>query len=262
MEIIQSAECFKRINGKLQFHHIEGILWDGGSHYLAKWDDRRNIPTDLSTLRHVELLDTNRGPSLQDSWTVAEPSESYYLKTPTLYDYASKDLEKLMHREIDTSEFIRQHPHPNLSAYHGCRVSDGRATGLYLDRYQATLMQTANPQGLNKHDFTKSDRGHVTDEIKSGLASLHDGIRHLHSLGLVHNDVNPSNIMLDEEGRLVLIDFDSCRHVGESILETATKRTPQWHDPAVEDSTEENDFAAFEELKTWLTGSAESFRFC
>jgi hypothetical protein len=58
-----------------------------------------------------------------------------------------------------------------------------------------------------------------------------------------------------------LIDFDSCRHVGESILETGAKRTPQWHDLAVEDSTEENDSAAFEELKTWLTESAESFRF-
>jgi serine/threonine protein kinase len=95
----------------------------------------------------------------------------------------------------------------------------------------------------------------------SPAASLLDGIRHFHSFGLAQNDVNPSNIMLDDEGRLVLIDFDSCRHVGESILETAAKRTPQWHDPAVEDSTEENDSAAFEELKTWVTESAESFRF-
>jgi hypothetical protein len=29
MEIVESAECFKRLDGKLQFHHAEGILRDG-----------------------------------------------------------------------------------------------------------------------------------------------------------------------------------------------------------------------------------------
>lgn len=87
------------------------------------------------------------------------------------------------------------------------------------------------------------------------------GIQHLHSLGLVHNDVNPANNMVDEDGTAVLIDFDSCRRVGESLGETRTKRTHQWYDPGVDTALEKNDMDAWEELKTWLTGREDEYLF-
>jgi serine/threonine protein kinase len=40
------------------------------------------------------------------------------------------------------------------------------------------------------------------------------GIRHLHALGLVHNDINPRNFMVSEDDRPVIIDFDSCKEEG------------------------------------------------
>lgn len=45
--------------------------------------------------------------------------------------------------------------------------------------------------------------------MKSGLEGILAAIKHLHSLGTVHNDINPANIMLDEDDTLNLIDFDS-----------------------------------------------------
>ncbi|SJL04266.1 uncharacterized protein ARMOST_07627 [Armillaria ostoyae] len=48
--------------------------------------------------------------------------------------------------------------------------------------------------------------------------SLDQGIKHIHGLGLIHNDINPNNIMLDADGTLVIIDFDSCRRAGELML--------------------------------------------
>lgn len=80
-------------------------------------------------------------------------------------------------------------------------------------------------------------------------------IKHLHSLGMVHNDINPANIMLDEDGTLILIDFDSCRYIGESLGNTGTKRTR--HDPTVDISLEKNDLDAFEDLQVWLCGSVD-----
>ena len=62
----------------------------------------------------------------------------------------------------------------------------------------------------------------VTEGMKTGLQDLLAAIKHLHSLGLVHNDINPANIMLDQEGTLILIDFDSCRNIGESLRSTET----------------------------------------
>lgn len=49
------------------------------------------------------------------------------------------------------------------------------------------------------------------DIIISGVTA---GIDHLHSLGLVHNDINPMNIMVDKVGNAIITDFDSCVPVG------------------------------------------------
>lgn len=47
------------------------------------------------------------------------------------------------------------------------------------------------------------------------MAGVLSGIEHIHSLELVHNDINPRNIMLDQEGHPYIIDFDTCLKKGE-----------------------------------------------
>jgi serine/threonine protein kinase len=97
----------------------------------------------------------------------------------------------------------------------------------------------------------------VKEDLKSSLEGILAAIKHLHRLGLVHNDINPANIMLDEDSTLILIDFESCRYIGESLCNTETKRTYQWHDPFVDISLEENDLDAFKDLQVWLAGSVD-----
>jgi serine/threonine protein kinase len=110
---------------------------------------------------------------------------------------------------------------------------------------------------LNKDDFRSSARLQVDDAVRIGLVGILDAIRHLHSLGLVHNDLNPSNIMFDELDEPVIIDFGSCRRIGESLDTTGAGQTDAWHDPANDVVLEKNDSDAFEELKSWLVGSVD-----
>ncbi|KAL4932585.1 uncharacterized protein BDV17DRAFT_279401 [Aspergillus undulatus] len=63
-------------------------------------------------------------------------------------------------------------------------------------------------------------------------------------LGLVHNDINPLNIMFDEDDNT-------------SLRETRAARSPSWYDPAVETAEKKNDLDAFEDLKMWLIGDLE-----
>jgi len=126
----------------------------------------------------------------------------------------------------------------------------------------STLAEEVNPQHLNKSAFLLSSRPLVGNTMKQCLSGILEGIRHLHSLGLVHNDITPSNIMRDDDGTLVLIDFDSCRKIGELLRDTETKRTHGWHDPDVKTASEKNDLDAFSELQTWLFGlSVDEFLF-
>lgn len=95
------------------------------------------------------------------------------------------------------------------------------------------------------------------------LHGVEMGIRHLHSLGLIHNDINPSNVMIDEstdKDTSIIIDFDSCRPVGESLEEVG--RTFEWYDESVQLSLPSNDLDARYEIREWLSdNSTKSFKF-
>lgn len=146
--------------------------------------------------------------------------------------------------------------------YSGEWANHGRVSGLCFKQYTSTLLETVNPQHLNRVAFVSSSRELVKEHMKLGLKGIFTAIKHLHSLGIVHNDINPANIMLDKDGRLVLNDFDSCRYIRESLSNTGTKRTHQWHDPSVDLSLEKNDLDDFRELNIWLDESlTEGFLF-
>lgn len=259
MEVIQCHEGFKVIDGKFSYHCMKAIVRMNNELYLASWKPRRHDGIDPSELFDVHVLQTsNRGPELQQSWRVVEPDPDHHVKKPKLSDYASNELEVQMQREIETWEMLQDHPHPNIALYYGCYKKNARATALAFKKYKATLSETVNPQGLNKHQFMTSGRALVSKEILVQLGAIRGALDHLHnSLNCAHNDINPSNIMLDQDGMLVIIDFGSCRAVGESLQVTGTARTHGWHNPQVDQSSAENDIQALEELIVWLSGSAD-----
>lgn len=263
MEIIKTSEAFKRVDGTFQFQYVHGIVQHDGCMYIAKWKDRRQVPCDFSKLYDVKPLVTEgRGPRLLPSWTVVQGHECY-VKTPDLWAFAQgSELEDRIQREVEVCELLKQNPHPNIARYRGCLVRAERVSGICFQRYTSTLLEKVNPGGLNKNEFLSSGRALIDDNTRAGVSGILSGIRHLHSLGIIHNDITPSNIMLDENGTLVLIDFDSCRKVGESLQDTRTKRTHGWHDPTVAVAQEQNDLDAFQELLKWLFGaSAKQYLF-
>jgi serine/threonine protein kinase len=68
------------------------------------------------------------------------------------------------------------------------------------------LLQQAVWKGDCTLDSTK-----IIDGNLKGLHFLHE------TLSLVHNDINPSNIMLGDTRDVVIVDFDSCLPIGQEI---------------------------------------------
>lgn len=257
MKAVQSNEAFKRIDGCMRFSYVNYYVQQDGALYRGKWKDRHQTPQTLDQLDEIQQIQTeDRGPVIDSTWSLT------HVNKPSLESYLNPDLEGQLRREITVCELLRQHQHPNIAAYYGCQETRGRVSGLCLKRYRTMLLEKYMPQSLNKGDFPSTRDGVV--DVNTARAYLEDiltGIQHLHKLGLVHNDINPANIMLDEDGTVILIDFDSCRRVGEPLGETHTKRTHQWHDPRVDIALENNDLDAWEELKTWFTGCADEYLF-
>ena len=84
------------------------------------------------------------------------------------------------------------------------RSENGLIAGLAFKKYRRTL-----------HEF-KGDEPDCPP-ISDVCTDIKAGIDHLHSLGIVHNDINPANICIDENGCAVIIDFDSAAPTGDPL---------------------------------------------
>ncbi|KIM43966.1 hypothetical protein M413DRAFT_25469 [Hebeloma cylindrosporum] len=92
------------------------------------------------------------------------------------YDFAPSEALKLTMAEVEILELISKQPHPNINKYLGC-IREG---DLIAPPFKPAV-------------------------IISGIKAALD---HIHSFGLVHDDINPSNIMVDDAGNPIVIDFD------------------------------------------------------
>jgi serine/threonine protein kinase len=110
-----------------------------------------------------------------------------------------------MVEEAKIYEILKKHIHPNICIYYGCIRSGNYLTAICLKKYPWSL----------QHAVWNGDRtldsAAILDGISKGLRFLHE------TLVLVHNDINPSNIMLGDTGDAVIIDFDSCLPIGREI---------------------------------------------
>ena len=86
--------------------------------------------------------------------------------------------------------------HPNVLAIHGADVRDG-LVGLWADLLQGRTLEQRLAAG------ERFDEGRVL-RIASALA---DALRAVHASGLIHGDVKAGNVMVDDAGKVTLMDF-------------------------------------------------------
>jgi serine/threonine protein kinase len=268
LEILEKAESYEdsdkgyQFAGTLVLYQLNGLLYHG------RLKGRSSSPSDINAddIMNVKQIPTSAyNPNYSIEFTLAPENllNSCYTKKPQLlsYDRVSEGpqpnlIAEDVLKEARVYEVLMQHPHPNIATSLGCQVSDGRITGLCLEKYPRTLMKEVNPGALMKRALRNTRE--VSEDYSRVLIDVESGLYHLHSLGLVHNDLNPSNIMVADD-RAVIIDFGSCRKTGESLEYVG--RTYEWHDEKIQQSLPENDLTALEEIRIWLGLSLGVFQF-
>ncbi|KAJ4864110.1 protein kinase domain-containing protein [Trichoderma breve] len=250
MEICETGEAFVEKDDDLVFDHTKIILKGADDEFFyAKTNSREHQIPQID----VNSLDISRIPA-DHIWPLADstftrapdplPSTSYLKRPSLLYYEDTHDTSEYSHQiltEIEACEILRRNPHPNIAQYLGCLVKDGRVRGLCFTRYSITLAQLLR-------DGTDFNKSHCLLGIKAG-------VRHLHDLGLVHNDLNPSNIMMHGDDA-VIIDFDSCKREGEEL---GLKRwTVGWALDNQDYARRENDVYSFSKIEEALLEDASS----
>lgn len=247
-------------DGHLKFSYARVMFRQGGSIYYSRLHQKTS---EKDSIRFEDLSDVTLvpveayRPPLLPTFTIADHTTRHYLKMPDATSFnAEVEPKEYVLQEIAACEVLYKHPHRNIASYHGCLAISGLVSALVFDKYSITMMDLLNPGHLNKAAFLKT----VRPEAANYLEGIKAGICHLHSHNLVHNDLNPTNIMIAGDGTPVIIDFDSCLPIGAPLGKT--KRTYGWYNPDVHFSAASNDFDALEELRIWLTGSCEDeFKF-
>jgi serine/threonine protein kinase len=178
------------------------------------------------------------------------PMENVYVKhpCPQMYEVLKghEQLSQMPERllpEAEILELLARAPHPNIVRYYGCRVARGFLTGLVMDRHSHDL-----------ENYIKKESGNI--DQNAFMIALESSIHHLHSLGLAHNDLTPSNILVSERHMPILIDFNGCQPFGTPLK--YIRGTPGWIDGKIEDysiSDKNHDLSALVKIKEWLEDS-------
>jgi serine/threonine protein kinase len=139
--------------------------------------------------------------------------------------------------ETRICEIVKKHPHPNIARYFGCVVQKDRIVGLCLAKYHMTLEDKLNGDLPVPRDILKG---------------IERGLNHLHNLGLIHNDINPSNIMFKaNDDTPIIIDFDSCGKEGDKLVKAGTMG---WSDDGFDFATVRNDYYGLKKIEHAISG--------
>ncbi|KAI1120257.1 kinase-like domain-containing protein [Nemania abortiva] len=241
MEIVTTAEAWDGEGEDMVYHHTFIVVRQDSHHFFARQYDRwKEIKVEDLTLEPIP--DTWFYAPFPDDLTQApDPLPgNVYVKRPSLIGYEpsiTNGCDTLL-EEAKIYETLLLNPHKNIAQYHGCLVEDGMFHALCIEKYPTTLSALIDKDA----DLSEEEKKRIMQDIRAGVA-------HLHSVGFVHNDLNPTNIMLTDDGTAVVIDFDSARPTGEPLgLKGAT---PFWEVDS-KFSLPENDLQQVDQIERTL----------
>ncbi|KAF2756789.1 hypothetical protein EJ05DRAFT_78399 [Pseudovirgaria hyperparasitica] len=239
---IEDYETGKFLRSFFSYIEKDGTVWYGELPGVRKYyltveilqRELRKIPDEKIYPLYDERISIVASDELE--------RQNYYIKRPKVScagnEYTLKLIPRMLLEEAEILEFLGkdQHRHPNIIKYHGCTVKRGRITGLALEKYDVML----------QYRFQDDPRDL---DIAVCMDGLRAGIEHLHSLGLAHNDLNPTNIALDTEDNPIILDFGSCKRFGENLISAGT---PGWIDEDYTTSAQQHDLIAIGKIEAWI----------
>ncbi|GFP89478.1 serine/threonine-protein kinase oxi1 [Phtheirospermum japonicum] len=180
-------------------------MHDGLRHSRDRDDDGDNTPTlDLKSLKVISAL--GRGAKGVVFLVRTENGELLALKAILRSSIEKKkhstagDGDGGVYRRICFErEVLASFQHPLLPRLHGVLITD-TVVGYAIDY--------CSGRDLNSLRKKQTEKMFSDDIIRFYAAELVLAIEHLHNSGIVYRDLKPENVMIQESGHLMLVDFD------------------------------------------------------
>jgi serine/threonine protein kinase len=169
---------------------------DGFREVQQRFANRRPLSTPSFRFGQLEVLDKLGEGAQAEIYRAYDPVLDQFfalkIRRAEFGALSSDFLEEARH-------LVRVH-HPNIVRVYGAATADGR-TGLWTELINGQSLESllASNPALPAHDAV---------EIGSKLC---DALAALHTRGIVHGDIKASNVMLEDSGRVVLMDFGAAQ---------------------------------------------------
>jgi eukaryotic-like serine/threonine-protein kinase len=170
----------------------------------------------IDGFREVQQRFANRRPSTAPSFKFGQlevleklgegaQAEVYRAYDPVLDQFFALKIRRaefgaLSNDFLEEARHLARVHHPNVVRVYGAANVEGRA-GLWTELVNGQTLEsllTSNPI-LASHDAVE-----IGNKLCDALAALH-------TRGIVHGDIKPSNVMLEDSGRVVLMDFGAAQ---------------------------------------------------
>ncbi len=122
---------------------------------------------------------------------------------------------------IEEGRLLARIRHPNVVTIYGAERIDGRV-GLWMELVKGRTLEQALQEGTT---FTSREVARIGMELCRAVAAVH-------AAGLVHRDIKAQNVMVEDTGRLVLMDFGTGREL-EGASDANVAGTPLYLAPEV-----------------------------
>jgi TolB-like protein/tetratricopeptide (TPR) repeat protein len=132
--------------------------------------------------------------------------------------------DKLGEKVLREARILARIRHSNVVLVHNAETHEGRV-GLWMELIRgATLEHLLHAHGA----FSAREAAFIGQDLCRALAAVH-------AAGLVHRDIKAQNVMREEGGRVVLMDFGAGQVVGDSATAGRITGTPLYLAPEVLD---------------------------
>ena len=195
-------------------------MWDGTA--ISNLSATRTME-DLSgrTFGVYRILEPLGRGGMASVYKAYQPSVDRHVALKILPRHLAEDPNFLARFEQE-AKILAKLQHPHILPVHDFGESDGFTYIVMPFIRTGTLAATLTGQPL------------PFDQIKRVIAQIGDALDCAHTQGLVHRDVKPSNILLDERGNCLLADFGIAKMLEGTDALTATGSligTPQYMSP-------------------------------
>jgi serine/threonine-protein kinase len=152
-------------------------------------DFHRSLPTHWGHLRLVEVIGRGAFAEVYRAWDARLDRE---VALKLLTTASTGDLVAT----IEEGRLLARVRHPNVVTIYGAdRIGD--RVGLWMEFISGRTLEQLLQDG---HVFDSAEIVRIATKLCDAIAAVHDA-------GLLHRDIKAHNVMLDDDGRVVLMDF-------------------------------------------------------